>query len=339
MSRVLLLAAVVTVACCLGSSTRAQDQPPAAPDAAQLFEQLDANKDGQLARDEVSPERRRLFERLLRTADKDGNGTLSKDEFVAGMAANPRPATGAAAPAGGQPERPRLERLNPDVLFARLDRNGDGKITRDELPQERREFLERVLARADRDGDQAITKQELADSLEAISRGLRGDGGPDGGPNADRIFERLDANKDGKLTVDEAPEFLRERFAQLIAEADKNGDKALDKEEFKAGGGQVLRRLARRAAGGQPGEPGQPTSERPAVAAAGGRRFGLMGLLDADHDGKLSASEIEGAAAALKKLDKNGDGVVDRDELREVFSGGGPGVGPRPEGGRPPSVQ
>ena len=42
----------------------------------------------------------------------------------------------------------------------------------------------------------------------------------------------------------------------------------------------------------------------------------IMAALDADKDGALSASEIANAAAALKKLDKNGDGKVGRDEIR-----------------------
>ncbi len=42
----------------------------------------------------------------------------------------------------------------------------------------------------------------------------------------------------------------------------------------------------------------------------------IMAALDADKDGALSADEIANAAAALKKLDKNGDGKVGRDEIR-----------------------
>jgi Ca2+-binding EF-hand superfamily protein len=37
--------------------------------------------------------------------------------------------------------------------------------------------------------------------------------------------------------------------------------------------------------------------------------------LDADGDGEISASEIDGAVAALKKLDKNSDGKLTMDEL------------------------
>ncbi|MFM7166589.1 MAG: EF-hand domain-containing protein, partial [Planctomycetaceae bacterium] len=58
-------------------------------------------------------------------------------------------------------------------------------------------------------------------------------------------------------------------------------------------------------------------------APEGGRGAGrqrmvapLMQALDADQDGSLSPAEIENAAKALAKLDKNGDGTISTDELR-----------------------
>lgn len=42
----------------------------------------------------------------------------------------------------------------------------------------------------------------------------------------------------------------------------------------------------------------------------------LMQALDTNHDHVLSAEEIANAPAALKKLDKNGDGKLSEDELR-----------------------
>src|SRR5260221_4499156 len=41
----------------------------------------------------------------------------------------------------------------------------------------------------------------------------------------------------------------------------------------------------------------------------------VLAVLDADHDGEISASEIRGASAALRTLDKNGDGELTEDEL------------------------
>jgi Ca2+-binding EF-hand superfamily protein len=41
----------------------------------------------------------------------------------------------------------------------------------------------------------------------------------------------------------------------------------------------------------------------------------VLAALDADHDGEISAWEIDHAAAALKKLDRNHDGYLTADEL------------------------
>lgn len=52
----------------------------------------------------------------------------------------------------------------------------------------------------------------------------------------------------------------------------------------------------------------------------------IIAALDANSDGVIDATEIANAAAALKTLDKNGDGKLTADEIRP----------PRPEGGRGP---
>lgn len=58
------------------------------------------NHDGQITADEVPEEQRRLFDRLVRRADKNGDGKLSREEFLAGMA-NDHPKHQAAETAGG----------------------------------------------------------------------------------------------------------------------------------------------------------------------------------------------------------------------------------------------
>ena len=64
----------------------------------------------------------------------------------------------------------------------------------------------------------------------------------------------------------------------------------------------------------------------------------LINALDANHDGVIDAAEIANAPAALKKLDKNGDGKLTMDEFRPPrpqgeSGGGGPQGGP-PGGNR-----
>ena len=62
----------------------------------------------------------------------------------------------------------------------------------------------------------------------------------------------------------------------------------------------------------------------------------LMATFDTDRDGTISAKEIEGASAALKKLDRNSDGNLAREEV--FRAGGRPPRGPgsrRPMPSRP----
>jgi collagen type III alpha len=108
-------------------------------------------------------------------------------------------------------------------MFKRLDKNGDGKITRDEAPDRMAENFDKI----DKNGDGAITPDEL-----------RPPGGGQGGPGGDRpspeeMFKRLDKNGDGKITRDEAPDRMAQRFDQL----DKNGDGALTPDELRRPGG------------------------------------------------------------------------------------------------------
>ena len=62
-----------------------------------------------------------------------------------------------------------------------------------------------------------------------------------------------------------------------------------------------------------PGGPGGPGPQRPPAPA-------IVAALDANHDGVIDAQEIANASAALKSLDRNGDGKLTPDEF----------MGPRP---------
>ena len=85
-----------------------------------------------------------------------------------------------------------------------------------------------------------------------------------------------------------------------------------------------------------------PRGDRP-YRDQGGRRMPpppLMEALDANHDGVIDAAEIANASAALKTLDKNGDGKLTQDELRPPRSQGGrdhQGPPPGSNGQNPPA--
>jgi len=78
--------------------------------------------------------------------------------------------------------------------------------------------------------------------------------------------------------------------------------------------------------GGQGGGPGGPGGGRRPVPA-------IVAALDANHDGVIDADEIANATAALKTLDKNGDGKLTRDEFMGKPPGRPPGGGGEGQGG------
>lgn len=100
-----------------GRVSRKESTDAAVERANKRFDQLDANKDGYLAQDEVNAARASMHERMRerggehwKAADKDADGAISRSEAEAGM--------------------PMLWKR-----FDQLDANKDGKVTRDEMPQ------------------------------------------------------------------------------------------------------------------------------------------------------------------------------------------------------------
>jgi Ca2+-binding EF-hand superfamily protein len=98
------------------------------------------------------------------------------------------------------------------------------------------------------------------------------------------------------------------------------------------GGGQGGGQGGRRGGGGGFGGPGG----RGPGGSGGPPMSPLMIALDTDEDGELSAKEIANAVAALKKLDKNNDGKLTREEMRPSSEGRGRDGGGRGQdaGGR-----
>lgn len=73
-------------------------------------------------------------------------------------------------------------------------------------------------------------------------------------------------------------------------------------------------------------QPGRSRQARPSEP--------LMAVLDKNRDGELSEAELKNASRVLKDLDRNSDGQIVRDEIREFMMrrfGGQPGQ--RPGGG------
>jgi len=302
--RIYCAAGLAAVLACAGSAT-AQD---GVPKPEELFQRLDKNGDGKLTSDEIPEEQRRFFDRTVRVGDKDGDGVLTREEFIQ---AN-RPGDNPSVPLGplqGGAGRPGQGGGDPRQRFEMMDRNKDGKLTRDELQQVPEQFRERMLQMFERAGKSELTLEEFT----------RFAGGPPGGGNFQpgEMFNRFDRNGDGKLAKDEIPQEMRERFASAF---ERLGKDELTREDFA----QVAQRIF---TPGQPG--GTPDGQRPPFLPT------IMRLLDANGDGRISKDELAKAAEKFGELDENGDGYLDPRELMGPPPGfaGAPGQSrPNPEG-------
>lgn len=216
-------------------------RPPPHP----LQTALDTDGDGQLSAKEIEN-----AVAALKTLDKNEDGKLSEDELrprFGGRPGGPDAGRGFGRPDGaGRPEGrgpgpdgPPRDRTGErpagrDEMVSRVlsfDKNKDGKLTKDELP----EGMHGMIERGDANGDGALDKDEL-EKIAASFRergqqrrpdgdrpegrrpggadaGPEGRGGFDGPPSAEMIVNnamRFDADGDGKLDREELTKFAQE---------------------------------------------------------------------------------------------------------------------------------
>jgi Ca2+-binding EF-hand superfamily protein len=121
---------------------------------------------------------------------------------------------------------------------------------------------------------------------------------PQGSGRAAELFARADVNKDGKVTFEELkvvlPGITPARYKQL----DRNGDGVLTKED--------------RAAQGTPGN------------AGAGSMLAKLKQADTNGDQKITFEEAKAAFPKItqerfKQLDRNGDGVLTREDFRQAL--------------------
>ncbi len=111
------------------------------------FDRLDSNKDGKITAEEMDAFRSARF----KAADRNGDGAISLAEHKAAV----------------------LARMEDRIAkhYARMDKNGDGRVTADEYGRKKRSFFERL----DRDKDGAISREEAEKAAKRHKRHKRRD--------------------------------------------------------------------------------------------------------------------------------------------------------------------
>jgi len=171
------------------------------PRIERLMERFDANQDGAVMLDEVSAHRLAMFE----SGDTDNSGSLSKDELKA----------------FGEL---RKQQRDEDREERRAERKAlkDGATDDGERMGKRADRDGKMGKHGDRDGRMAGKQDGKRDG-----KGKRDDEGR-AGQRGEMRMERLDADKNGEISLEEFTSVDTKMFERF----DRNGDKKIDVTDF-----------------------------------------------------------------------------------------------------------
>jgi Ca2+-binding EF-hand superfamily protein/mono/diheme cytochrome c family protein len=210
----------------------------------------------------------------------------------------------------------------PGGVFQRFDKNSDGKVTTDELPNQQ------AFARFDTNKDGAITLEEY----NAVTGGTTPKPATPTTPTkpaetptvpADAVFSGYDKNSDNKVTKDElANETAFQRY-----DLDKDG--AISLAEYNKVSGKTA-----------PTTPTTPGADGGVMAA---QIENMIKAVDKNADGQITKDEA-GDAPWFTRLDQDANGIISAEELammRRIVAqrgGAGPGNGGRGMPSNAPSI-
>ena len=278
---------------------------------ADVFKRLDANGDGKLRADEVPADKRAFFDRALRSGDADGDGALNAAEFAKAFSAGKD--SGRERDSRRRPGSSSGSRSTPYAagFIKRLDKDGDGKVSSEELPQTYRARLGGKFEEFDKNKDGALNQQEVAAMLTAANSSRRPSGTPSrdsdrprpssrdaAQPSQDGLFAILDRDRDGKLSRREL-----EAAGSILARLDRDKDGSVSKREIAAVASDKA-----------------PSSRSSRERDSRGGISSYAKRLDKDNDGKITREEASGPIKErFDRLDEDGDGILKVEDIEKAF--------------------
>ena len=250
--------------------------------AADLFAKLDKNSDGKVTQSETTGPQQTLFKRALRVADGNEDGALNKDEFAKAVS-DPEPVE---LPGANMADR----MASFDV--SRLDRNGDGNVALDEVPEPMRDRFEQLL---DRIGQDSVP----VDKVQAYLRGER----PGSQPTTGKSEEMMDADKD-RIKKDRM-----KKDDPKVESKSTSGKPGADKPSTEQSG---ARKSGARKSPDRKKNPNNSMENASPEA--------MFKQLDRNADGKLTGKEIPPRMQGnMKAADTDNDGSISQSEMQAAF--------------------
>jgi Ca2+-binding EF-hand superfamily protein len=228
-----------------------------------------------------------IYQHMLQKMDSNGDGRISLDEYLAASSARFKSIDsqnkGSIDAADIASSKAAIERIDhrANAMVKHLDTAGNGYVTQDEFIA----AAQRRFARLDKNGDGKLTPDELTASRWDHGAAQGGQSRPLP-PSAQARFAKADTNHDGVVTIDEYVAAAKALYAQL--DTQHNG---------KVSASEIAT---------------SPRAQDRAVKVA----ERLIKHMDTNGDGVVSQAEFLAAAKTrFARLDKNGDGFIDADEM------------------------
>merc|ERR1719431_214600 len=315
------------------------------------FLAIDVNKDGLLSKDELAGSGKfnaQEVEAIFILGDLNGDGDIDLEEFVSLLC----PMAGMAIA--------RLTRNVNNIsdaqqLFRILDKDADGNITQEEMRACGSRFnaqeIEAIFAVGDVDNDGPISKQEMASAglsgqeVDAIFKlgDANGDGEIDidefigvlcpsagavvfkiaqvfkGKEGAAAAFSKIDINGDGLISKQEmssavigGSKLSKTEVDAIFKLGDTNGDGEIDMEEFLAvmvpSSGFSQTTMSVQSSSSSFSQTTVTKSSFTSVSSTSSMSVGM------------TFGSVSDAKSAFQRFDINGDGVMDKEEMRQMMN-------------------